>query len=225
MPPPRIAAIAVLVALLLAAAGGASRPMPREPGFAAQGDTVTRKYEVRLAFTGYTGLAESEDCRALVDLQGYDSLVGVVAGIEGGDPGDGVMYTGRLRRVTRMDYCLARGGDEAKWCVVRLTGAARMLVQIEVYGEEGRGAWLKADPDTVPAESIRAEGDCDPADTDEVRAGYPGGSSGGTPDGQPIAEPDPALLFVNGVPRLRPGYLPADEAQGGWALRVVREVR
>lgn len=215
-----------LGAAALALATGAVTGGEVEPlGTRVVSDTVTRKYEVRLAFTGYSGLAESEDCRALVDLQGYDSLVGVVAGIEGGDPGDGVMYTGRLRRVTKVDYCLARGGDEAKWCVVRLTGAARMLVQLEVHGEEGRGAWLKADPDTVPAESVRAEGDCEPADTDVIRAEYPGGTTGGSPDGQPIAEPDPALLFVNGVPRLRPGYLPADEEQGGWGLRVVREVR
>src|SRR5688572_32912132 len=44
--------------------------------------TITRKYDVQLAFTGYTGLAESQDCRALVDLQGYDSLAGTVTGIE-----------------------------------------------------------------------------------------------------------------------------------------------
>ena len=38
--------------------------------------TVPRGYEVQLAYTGYTGLAESVDCNAIVNLTGYDSLDG-----------------------------------------------------------------------------------------------------------------------------------------------------
>lgn len=187
--------------------------------------TITRKYDVQLAFTGYTGLAESQDCRALVDLQGYDSLAGTVAGIESpGQSDEDVVYRGTLTRRTRVDYCLAVGGDQPKWCVAKLTGAARMSVELTVYGEADRGAYLKAMPGPGPLDSVAVRGGCAPADMDSIRVDYPSGESGGTPDGQPIAETSPPRFYVSGAARLRVGYFPPDSVQGGWGLRVVRAV-
>lgn len=187
--------------------------------------TITRKYDVQLSFTGYTGLAESQDCRAMVDLQGYDSLAGTVSGIESQGPSDEeVVYRGTLTRRTRVDYCLAVGGDQPKWCVAKVTGAARMNVELTVYGEADRGAYLKAMPGPSPLDSVTVRGSCAPADMDSIRVDYPSGESGGTPDGQSIAEVHPPRFFVSGIPRLRVGYFPPDSVEGGWGLRVVRVI-
>lgn len=209
-----------LLAVLLAAMTAsweALRPAPHQ--------TITRRYDVQLAFTGYTGLAESQDCRALADLQGYDSLAGTVSGIETQGPSDEeVVYRGTLTRRTRVDYCLALGGDQPTWCVAKLTGSARMNVELTVYGEADRGAYLKAIPGTSPLDSVAVRGNCARADMDSIRADYPSGESGGTPDGQPIAESSPPRFYLSGVPRLRVWYFPPDSVQGGWGLRVVRMV-
>lgn len=207
-----------LLAILLAAMAAA-----RGASYSAPHQAITRKYDIQLAFTGYTGLAESQDCRALVDLQGYDSLAGTISGIESPGPSDEeVVYQGTLTRRTRVDYCLAVGGDQPTWCVAKLTGAARMNVELTVYGEADRGAYLKAVPGTSPLDSVSVRGNCAPADMDSIRVDYPSGESGGTPDGQPIAELNPPRFVVSGIPRLRVGYFPPDSVEGGWGLRVVR---
>jgi hypothetical protein len=192
-----------------------------------------RRYDIQLAMIGYTGLAESDDCKAMVDTLGYDSLVGTVQGVEGlkdedGEPAD-IVYRGRLRRATRISYCLPLPNDRG-WCVDTLTGSAQMDVELTVYGETGRGAWLKADsaPGGTTSEAVR--GNCAPSDKAQIRADFPGGESAGTPDGQPIQEdesetPDPAKLFtLAGVRRLRVGYFPPNEPETAWGLRVVRVV-
>lgn len=188
-------------------------------------DTIRRTYDIQLAFTGYTGLAESQDCEALASQQGYDSLVGTVTGVESsGRSDEDVVYYGRLRRVVKLDYCLATGGDQPTWCVATLTGAARTQVELTVYGEADRGAWLKAQPDSLRPrpDSVRVSGTCPQAEKNTIQADFPSGESGGTPDGQPIAETNPPRFFLNGIPRLRIGYHPPDAAEGGWGLRVVR---
>ena len=185
------------------------------------------KYEVRLAYVGYTGLAESRDCDIKVNAQGYDSLIGAVSTIEpDGKSDDDVVYVGTFQRVTKIDYCQSRGrkssqDDEQVWCLATLTGRAKMEVEITVYGEEGRGAWIKARPVAPKADSVAIAGDCNQKDMEEIRQGYPGGQSAGSPDGQAIAEPAEGPKFIVGeVPRLRVGDYPAEE--GGWGLRVVR---
>jgi hypothetical protein len=189
-------------------------------------DTITRKYDVQLAYTGYTGLADSPDCVAMVNRQGYDSLVGTLTGLEDPDEPDGnVTYYGTMRRVVRIDYCQTWGpDDQQEWCVATLTGAARMKVELEVYGEEGRGAWLKARPDSLRPrpDSVRVSGSCPRADMDSIAATFPRGDSGGSPSGQPIDEPDPPRFYVDDMPRLRVGFYPADPQQGGWTLKVLR---
>jgi len=211
--------------LLAALAVELRHPVPGAPYRATGPASSSRasRYEVQLGYVGYTGLAESADCRALVDLQGYDSLVGTLSGVETpNQPDEDVVYTGTLRRKTRIDYCEATPGDQPTWCVAKLTGAARMDVELTVYGDDGRGAWLKATPAKAPVDSSRVVGNCARADMDSIRADYPSGESAGTPDGQPIAETSPPRFYVNRVPRLRVGYFPPDSLEGGWGLRVVR---
>lgn len=216
------------LAALVAAwdAPGALRPgdtmVPRR-------DTVTRRYEVRLGWTGYSGTANSVDCDRLANPRGYDSLTGVLSGIEDtGRPGDGTVYRGTLRRHSRLDYCLSQGrrddnDDEQMWCVVSLVGAAKMHVELEVYGEDGRGAWLKADADSAPPDSVRVGGTCRQALQRETHDEFPSGETAGSPDGQPIAEPRPPLFFVSGMPRLRVGRYPPT-ADSPWGLHVVRQL-
>lgn len=192
---------------------------------AAMRPQTQRKYDLQLAFTGYTGLAESQDCRVTVNAQGYDSLTGTVTGIETNEPDEDVVYTGTLRRKTKIDYCQTipvRGSDQLGWCVATLTATARMDLELTVYGEQGRGAWIKAEPSQPPGVTSRVAGSCLQSDMDSIRVDFPSGTSAGSPDGQPIDESTPARFFVNGVPKLRTGYFPPDSVQGGWGLRVVR---
>src|SRR5687768_17650721 len=109
----RASLLGVLLATMATSRGAPHSALPQ---------AITRKYDVQLAFTGYTGLAESQDCRALVDLQGYDSLAGTVTGIESqGAADEEVVYRGAVTRRTRVDYCVAVGGDQARWGVAELT--------------------------------------------------------------------------------------------------------
>lgn len=192
-------------------------------------DTATRRYDVRLGWTGYTGTANSADCDRLANPRGYDSLTGILTGIEDTSrPGDGTLYHGTLRRHSKLDYCLSQGrrddnDDEQMWCIVSLVGAAKMQVELEVYGESGRGAWLRAEPDSVPVDSVRVGGTCRQTLLAEVRDDYPGGTSAGSPDGQPIAEPRPPLFFVSGLPKLRVGQYPST-GDSPWSLQVVRQL-
>ena len=224
----------VPIALLLLSAVIAARP--HEPT-AARGPRVARaaidtaRYEVRLAYRGYTGLAGSRNCDIKVDTAGFDSLSGIVWGVEQrADPDDDVVYTGTLKRTTRIDYCQTRGrrsatDDEQVWCVATLTGAAVMDVEITVYGDPGEGAYLKARPTAAPPDSVVVKGTCTPAGMDSIRRDYPSGESGGSPDGQPINEIAPPKFVINGAAALRVAYFPPDSVQGGWGLRVVRPVR
>jgi hypothetical protein len=108
-------------------------------------------YEVELRMEGYTGLVASPGCDAISDPNGYDVMTGVVRGVESADPTEDITYSGRLTRSTKIDYCLVKPApteDQVTYCVARLTGGALMEVTIEVYGDSGRGAWVKADPRT-----------------------------------------------------------------------------
>jgi hypothetical protein len=135
------------------------------------------------------------------------------------------VYTGTLRRKTKIDYCQTRDAptpDQVDWCVAKLTGAARMDVEITVYGEAGQGTYIKAEPTVPRADSATVVGSCSQADKDEIKADYPSGGSAGSPDGQAVAESRPARFIVNRIVRLRPGYFPPDTLPVGWGLRVLR---
>lgn len=202
--------------------------LPTRPAAAPAG---LAEYEVELRFTGYSGLVDGyPDC--LVNPRGSDVLVGRVAGVEPPDPDEDVVYTGTMTRVSLVDYCETRGkdgpgDDERVWCAATLSGTATMQVEIEVYGEAGRGAWVKADSVAGPR-SHTVVGSCDAAETNEIRRDYPSGDSGGSPSGQPIEDDRSATKFFDGrFARLRVGYYPADPSSrsGGWSLRVVRKIR
>jgi hypothetical protein len=186
-----------------------------------------RSFRVELAYVGYVGLVESRDCTSRVNLQGYDSLIGTVEGIENpAEPEEDVVYTGRLKRKTMIDYCETKPKspgtpDELVWCSARLTGAVDMNVELTVYGEDGNGAWLKAKP-AGPPDSLKVQGDCLQADMDTIMARYPGGESAGSPDGQPIAESSAARFQVQGVRRLPQSstYFAPKRPETAWGLTV-----
>lgn len=210
------------------AAGLAALPSP------AAGQMA--EYQVELRFTGYSGLAAGPDCDSLANLAGYDVLTGTVTGMETSGPDDDITYTGSLKRTTAMDFCQTRGknspnDDEVVWCIATLTGTAVMDVEIEVYGEADRGAWVKAEPGTGTAQGA-VTGNCNPADMREIQRDYPSGESGGSPSGQPIedvratdSQGRSITFFAGGHARLRVGTYPPDPAEGGWTLKVIRKIR
>jgi hypothetical protein len=218
----RVVAVAGVTAMTLAAVT-ASEGRPVAGARSHQGvDTVTRRYEVRLWMKGYTGLVQNRDCDAIADSAGFDSLVGIVHGIESTRPSnEPVLYAGQVRRKTKIDYCLPQ---DPGWCVVHLTGEARMTVEIELREDAGAGAWMKADP-VGPASAVSVTGTCSQQDKDEIRADYPSGASAGTPDGQAIEESATNLFTQNGIRRFRAGGLfPPNVKEGGWGMYVVRVV-
>jgi len=223
----KLVGLSVLAVFLVSGAGRprarrGSHPAGRLP---AGIGIIARTYDVRLAFVGYTGLAESPDCSAMVDTLGYDSLTGTLTGIENPvEPDENVAYTGTLGRATRIDYCQTRPAptsDQVALCQAKLTGAAAMAVELTVFGEDGKGAWLKATPAKAP-DSVTVQGNCLQADMDSIKVDYPTGESAGSPDGQPIAEPDTLKFAMQGVRRLRLGYFPPDRPITAWGLRVLR---
>jgi hypothetical protein len=188
------------------------------------------EYQIELRFTGYSGLATSLDCDAMANLAGYDVLTGTVTGIETSQPDEDVKYSGTLKRSTAMDFCQSRGrrsptDDEQVWCIATLTGSAVMEVEITVYGEADRGAYVHAKPGIGPAQSA-VQGGCDPADMRQIQQDYPGGDSGGSPNGQAIEDALSTIKFVVGsLGRLRVGYYPPDPTKSNWALRVIKKIR
>jgi hypothetical protein len=195
---------------------------------ASQVTTAPRRYKVELAYIGYTGLAESADCDSLVNQQGYDSLIGTVQESNPtNNPDDDAIYEGIVRRKTAIDYCLTRPKsaatpDELVLCVLRLTGSADMKIEIKVHTDAGTGAYLHAEPFRASplVSSPSATGNCTPAETDEVRRSYPGGSSGGSPDGQSLLDPTGTQFVLNNMPALRKGYSPPDPPVVTWGMRV-----
>lgn len=193
---------------------------------ASQVTTAPRRYKVELAYIGYTGLAESPECERLTNPQGYDSLIGTVEESNPtSDPNDDAIYNGKVRRKTAIDYCLTRPAptvDQVVLCVLRLTGSADMKIEIKVHSDAGTGAYVKAEPflasPLVP--SSNATGDCTPAETDEVRKSFPGGSSGGSPDGQNLLDPTGSQFVLNNTPALRNGYSPPKPPEVTWGMRV-----
>jgi hypothetical protein len=187
------------------------------------------QYQIELRFTGYTGLATSKDCDAIANLAGYDVLTGTVSGIETAEGDEDVVYSGLLKRSTAMDYCQTRGkhgpgDDEVVWCTATLTGQAVMNVEITVYGTADAGAYVKAEPGIGPAQ-VAVQGNCEPGDMRTIQQDYPGGDSGGSPDGQPIEDAFSTAKFViDRVPALREGVYKPDPKKGGWRLSVIRKI-
>lgn len=197
-------------------------------------------YQVELRYTGYTGLADAyPDCK--VNPQGFDFMTGIVAGREAVPFSEDVLYRGTLGRGTVIDYCESRGrrgpqDDERVWCAATLTGIASMDVELEVYGDQGRGAFVKAAPVKAgPAawSTGSVSGTCDTADMNQWQRDYPAGDSGGGPSGQAIDESVGAAprLFANGRARLVVGtFAPQGPPNrfgkpDGWTLKVISKLQ
>jgi hypothetical protein len=206
-----------MVLAAVASADTRSNAPDRARAFA---DTITRRYDVQLWTTGYTGLAKGPDCDKIANAASYDSLVGTVQGVEDTRGEFAPTYLGVLRRKTSMDYCLAL---EEAWCVTTLIGTARMAVTIEIQEDPGAGAHVAADS-TGPPDVVTVTGGCERGEQDQIRADYPSGESGGHPGGQAIEETARNAFAVNGVRRLRVGVFPPNATEGGWGLRVTRVV-
>jgi hypothetical protein len=105
------------------------------------------------------------------------------------------------------------------YCAAHLTGAATMDLELTVYSDSGKGAWLKATP-IGNADSINVQGDCTTEDLSRLRTEYPSGESAASPDGQPIFE-SRSEFTVRGVRRLGDStYYPVKRPETAWDLRV-----
>lgn len=183
-------------------------------------------YEIALEFIGISGhhVRTAADCQVPVNPLGYDNLVGTVIGIESPAQDEDVVYTGTLRRLTAMDFCDLRGpADQNIDCRVSLNGWTAMDVEITVYGEDGRGAYVKAVP-VAGSQHAQVAGDCDPRERNQVRSDYLTiGDGGGSPNGQPIDDPQ-SLLFASSLARLTVGTFAPQPPTSIWTLRVIRRV-
>lgn len=193
----------------------------------APGNSV---YAVELNFIGYAGLVEGyPECA--VNPRGTDTLEGIVTGREVGGNNDAV-YTGTMVRLTSLDICETRGkkgpdDDERVWCAATLVGTSVMKAEITVYGESGRGAWIKARHDGGPSTSS-VTGACHGPDQLEWERAYPGADDGGgaAPTGQPVDDPQ-GRLFGAGGAHLVVGRFPPERPNrsGDWVLTVVKKIR
>jgi hypothetical protein len=197
------------------------------------------EYQVEFLYVGYTGFVDGYP-NCAVNTRGTDRLTGNLIGAETLDPDDDMEYNGTLARVTAIDICDTKGrnrpadiDDEQVWCNGTLTGSANMRVNLKVYSATSdRGAWLKALPDTGAAPRT-VTGNCAAPKLAQYQSDYPGGGSGGSPDGQAIEDQFGTVKFVVGnLARLRVGTYPPDPSQGlagspgsGWTLRVIRKIR
>lgn len=183
-------------------------------------------YQIELEYIGISGhhVQTAADCQAPVNALGYDLLVGTVVGVEDSAQDEEIVYRGTLRRSTAMDFCELRGPvDQAVDCRVTLNGWTPMDVEITVYGEDGRGAFVKASPTAGPKHA-RVSGDCDPRELNQVRSDYLTiGDGGASPNGQPIDDPQ-SLLFASSLARLKVGTFAPQPPTSIWTLRVLRRI-
>lgn len=209
------AAWAVTVALLIV------------PGFAsfltqsagAQGASVRVEYDVEFSVPG--SLLD-RNCTAI----GTDILVGTLVGFEPAPPDEPNEYFGTLTRFTNISHCGERitPAGVGVACNVNIQGQG--LVDVELTIEPGnRDGWLKYVNRAAyglrwpsrPSATYRSAvtGTCDPAEMADMQRVYAGGSTAGSPDGQPIE-----------VPALPPSSYPAifspNPPRSIWTLKVER---
>ena len=219
---------------------------------AKQPATTFVSYDIELRFIGIGGhhVGIAAQCTDTVRANGYDVLVGTVTGNETAATGVDVQYLGTLARTTDMDFCGIKETSPGQYddCAATLIGDGALDVILEAYGEDGRGAWLKAD--SIRTDASKVTGRCPLAELGDILNAYglaPSGmkainhipaGGGGSPDGQPIddqfSQPSPTQpnppgvngprLFANSQARLKVGFYPPDPAAGGWSLWVKRKV-
>lgn len=206
---------AVVVALL--AVAGCASLLARSAG--AQGARVRVEYDVEFAVQG--SLLD-RNCAAT----GTDILVGTLVGFEPAPPDEPNEYFGTLTRFTTISHCGERMTPAGVGVACNVNIQGQGLVDVELTIEAGnRDGWLKyvnrADygsrwPPRPSATSRSAvTGTCDPAEMAHMQSVYHGGSTAGSPDGQPIE-----------VPALPPSSYPAifspNPPRSIWTLTVSR---
>jgi len=157
---------------------------------------------------------------------GTDVLVGTLVGFEPAPPDEPNEYFGTLTRFTFISHCGERTTPSGNEVVCNYNIRGQGLVDVELTIEEGnRDGYLKYvnrasygprwPPRPSAAESSVVNGTCDPADMAQMQNDYKGGSTAGSPDGQPIE-----------VPALPPSGYPATFAPNPprsiWELKVLR---
>jgi hypothetical protein len=193
---------------------------------AAHAGRVPRRYKVELAYTGYLSVSPIPECLDLMNVNGYDSLIGTVQGDEPtAATDDDMVYTGRVKRKTDIDSCLTRPKsaatpDELVWCKATLKGSAEMDIEITVHFDAGTGAYVHAKPVVGSGQNLGWNDGCQTAESSELRSEYPGGASLASPDGQPIVDPAGSSFVLNDIPRLRRGYSPPKPPLTAWGMRV-----
>ncbi len=229
--PPFGLALAITASIIGATAAIPSRNRPL---------AVPVSYDIELEFRGISGhhARSAAECTAPVSDTGFDRLVGTVSADEINVNDEDITYTGTLTRTTAMDFCDLTGPPGQEFdCDEHLVADGAVDVEIEVYGEPDRGAWMKAKVTKVNSATVT--GQCGPAVAADIQAEYGGrpmgAGGGGSPDGQPIedkwSQPTKALkrgpgplFYQNNRARLRVGYFPPDPAAGGWVLWVKRQI-
>lgn len=175
------------------------------PPLAAQGGRIRVEYDVQFATVG--SLLD-QNCTAT----GHDKLEGTLVGYEPAAPDEPNEYVGTLKRDTDITICGSRtttaGIDVV--CSINITGhgLADVRLRIEEGQRDGylqyvdrtawRGTWP---PRPVFGSMSRVTGTCDPVELAQLQADYDGGSTAGSPNGQPIEVPSlppPSFPFIFG---------------------------
>lgn len=160
---------------------------------------------------------------------GFDKLEGTLVEVVPVTRRDVGEFVGQLSRTTSMVVCGERMNHlgEGVVCSTRIVGGQYAYVRLRVQ-PDSQGGYLEfinnpqerpriplpRPPQTVQVQSV-ANGTCDPMEMADQQVKYDQGSTGGTPDGQPLEIP----VFP---PSSYPGVYPPRPPQSVWTLTVQR---
>jgi hypothetical protein len=178
-------------------------------------------YEVEFSVLG---AQLDKNCAAL----GTDKLVGTITGMEPATDDEPNVYVGMLTRTTNITTCGERMiAGVGKVCNINISGSGTVDVMLTIEADE-RGAWLKYLEDRTewarllpprllgPSQS-NVTGTCEGGEMGEIQSAYDGGSTAGSPNGQPIEITSfpPATFPVTYQPR---------PPESMWTLKVLRRL-
>lgn len=186
---------------------------------AGQGTRVRVSYDVEFRTVG--SLLD-QTCAA----SGTDVLSGTLVGLEPPPRNGDNVYVGTLARTTRISICGTRrnvAGEDVV-CGINVAGNGLADVMLTVSFDR-RGGWMQyidnraqwaqyLPPLSVVPATSSVTGTCDPAELVDLQNEYATGSTGGSPNGQPIE--------VTGLPPSGlPFTYPAKPPESIWTLTVL----